>query len=406
MQPHDTRQNGSGRTQPGGVTLVELLVVIAIIAVLAGLLLPAVQSARESSRRATCANHVAQLSKALLQNESAFGSFPSGGWGNQWLGVAERGSDVQQPGGWTYAILAYMEQKPLAQVIEGVNAGSAAAAYATLVGTPVPQFTCPSRRGGRALPLAAGATFKTGANTSLAITPALATRVDYAASSGAGGSCPPLEVLKSLAADPSTRVTFCHATGGGRSGQGNSLTLPLNAVLNGHAAHDGDHLGACGSCDSPMAIDNPTTLADGDTWGSQSLGQKMARSDGGIPDLQDGVFFRMSRVVPAVIRDGLSNTYLLGEKYVASDLASTGTDPGDKNPAFVGFSPDNLRWTRDPPARDEPAVSRATVFGSAHPSTWTAAFGDGSVRSLSFTIDPAVHRALGSRADGSVVKIP
>jgi hypothetical protein len=299
-----------------------------------------------------------------------------------------------------------MEQKPLAQVIEGVNAGSAAAAYATLVGTPVPQFTCPSRRGGRALPLAAGATFKTGASTSLAITPALATRVDYAASSGAGGSCPPLEVLKSLAADPSTRVTFCHATGGGRSGQGNSLTLPLNAVLNGHAAHDGDHLGACGSCDSPMAIDNPTTLADGDTWGSQSLGQKMARSDGGIPDLQDGVFFRMSRVVPAVIRDGLSNTYLLGEKYVASDLASTGTDPGDKNPAFVGFSPDNLRWTRDPPARDEPAVSRATVFGSAHSSTWTAAFGDGSVRSLSFTIDPAVHRALGSRADGSVVKIP
>jgi type II secretory pathway pseudopilin PulG len=65
-----------------------------------------------------------------------------------------------------------------------------------------------------------------------------------------------------------------------------------------------------------------------------------------------------------------------------------------------------LRWTRDPPARDEPAVTRATVFGSAHPSTWTAAFGEGSVRSLSFTIDPAVHRALGSSADGSVVKIP
>jgi prepilin-type N-terminal cleavage/methylation domain-containing protein len=389
-----------------GFTIVELLVVIAIIAVLAGLLLPAVQSARESSRRATCANHVAQLSKALLLNESAFGSYPSAGWGDQWLGVSERGSDMQQPGGWTFAILPYIEQQPLAKAVEGTTAGAAAAAYAQLVNARVPEFVCPSRRGGSPLPLAAGATFKTGVDTAIAIVPATAVRVDYAANSGSGGSCPPLTVLKTAGGDSKTRVTFCHATGGGRSGAGNSLTLPLSAVLNGHAGHDGDHLGACGSCNGPMAIDNPTSLADGDAWRSQSLGEKLARADGGIPDLQDGVFYRMSRVVPGLIRDGLSNTYLLGEKYVAADLATTGTDPGDRNPAFVGFSPDNLRWTRDPPARDEPSVPRAMVFGSAHPATWTVGFADGSVRSLSFTIDPTVHRALGSRSDGTVVKLP
>lgn len=66
------------RKNVNGFTLVELLVAIAIIGVLVGMLLPAVQSVRESARRTTCANNLRQISLAMLNYESAHQVYPSG----------------------------------------------------------------------------------------------------------------------------------------------------------------------------------------------------------------------------------------------------------------------------------------------------------------------------------------
>ncbi|MDO5310196.1 MAG: DUF1559 domain-containing protein [Planctomycetia bacterium] len=98
-------------------TLVELLVVIAIIGILIGLLLPAVQAARESARRMQCLNNFKQIGLALHNYHDVCGALPSA-----WRGYAANGqrpSVFGEPGwGWCAAILPYMEQTPLYDKID------------------------------------------------------------------------------------------------------------------------------------------------------------------------------------------------------------------------------------------------------------------------------------------------
>lgn len=131
---------GSDRLQSRGFTLVELLVVIAIIGILVGLLLPAVQSAREAARRMSCQNNLKQIALSMHNYESTFRCLPPS-W-TQPSGISS---------GWSAQtrILPFMEQAAIADNIDY------SAAYSTVtIATPdgpvpisafrVPAYLCPS----------------------------------------------------------------------------------------------------------------------------------------------------------------------------------------------------------------------------------------------------------------------
>lgn len=130
-----------------GFTLIELVVVIAIIGILVALLLPAVQSARESSRRIQCSNNLKQLSLAAIEHEGIYGWYPTGGWSKRWIGLPDRGVGPHQPGGWIYNVLPFVEQTSL-YMLGGSDANNPnhVSENTRRLQTTVNLFNCPSRR--------------------------------------------------------------------------------------------------------------------------------------------------------------------------------------------------------------------------------------------------------------------
>ncbi len=131
-----------------GFTLIELLVVITIIAALLGLLLPAVQSARESARRTQCASNLRQFGQALVNYETARGVFPP---------TDARGSAAASgtaSGGWSLhaRLLPYAEERTLADRLDftkaaftgGFASQSPNPLFAEPFATPIPMLLCPS----------------------------------------------------------------------------------------------------------------------------------------------------------------------------------------------------------------------------------------------------------------------
>jgi len=344
-------------------TLVELLIVIAIIGLLIQLLLPAIQAAREAARRTTCKNHLRQLSLATQSHLDSHGFFPTGGWAAGYMADPHRGYGREQPGGWPFGVLAYMEQS---------NLRSAAAAH-RLEDTPLGEglqqlyqsaptlFYCPSRRIAQAYPFkrAGNASWKMRMAHDVLLLPGV-TKIDYAANSG-----------DSLF---STSLTFSHEP---------DMWVPENY--------------------EDLKNNTPQWT---DTNDSQS------------PFFQTGISHYRSEIRIAQVEDGLSRTYLYGEKLLAPHLyedvnVSEGIEMmGDNQSAWCGYEWDNHRiaWNPDSywreedfqPSHDSAGTPAAGIvaFGSAHPSGLNMAFCDGSVRTINYDIDRDVHRYQANRMDG------
>jgi prepilin-type N-terminal cleavage/methylation domain-containing protein len=116
---------------------------------------------------------------------------------------------------------------------------------------------------------------------------------------------------------------------------------------------------------------------------------------------RSGIVFRRSTVRLAMITDGLSNTYLVGEKHVDAKEYFSGAPQNDDQSLLVGFDSDTLRTT-DPAARPRRDIQSTSdhAFGSAHPSGFFAAMCDASVHFVGYDVDSQVHRTRGNRHDG------
>jgi prepilin-type N-terminal cleavage/methylation domain-containing protein len=315
----------------GGFTLIELLVVIAIMAVLVGLLLPAVQQVREAANRAKCVNNIKQMALGCQLHESTSKRFPGAGTWYRSTGEPDKGLGKNQPGGWHYSILPFIEQGNLHSLGSGGSVSQQQIAAKERIETLVPLFVCPSRG------------------------PALA--IPY--------------TLKGV---------------GNRNFQWDGKANPNQP----DHFYRSDYAANAGNC----------TTSNTMTWYNSRA--------------QTGVIYTQEGMRVSDIKDGLTSTYLIGERFINPDFYNAPGSPGNDQGWTTGHDLDCFRGTdwepADPvgssmytPRRDRAGVINREAFGSNHRLGFHMAFCDASVRHIRFTIDPQNHWRFGNATDGQRV---
>jgi prepilin-type N-terminal cleavage/methylation domain-containing protein len=346
--PFDRLRPGSTRKRKA-FTLVELLVVIAIIGILVALLLPAIQAAREAARRSECQNNLKQLGLASQMHHDTHTFFPSGGWGDWWVGCPDMGAGKNQPGTWTYQLLNYIEESARAGVGRGFKCTDpdSKTALGQMVATPISIFYCPSRR--------AAAPYKMGVRAYPNLTqPTHAAKTDYAANMGDSYGGLGTDVGPASIAEAATYPwKFANVKFTGVIFQRSEINIKhitdgtTHTYLIGEKNHDPNHYedGACGNDDQSMYNGHD--------------------------------------------KDNLRSTFVWYSGF---------EEKGD--PKFPA-APDTPRSSLVEPEKCNDKYEWS--FGGPHSGGWMALFCDGSVHFLSYDMKPTIHQYLGNRKDGNVI---